>query len=191
MPSLLIFIFVLPFVIAGNYSSDILISDDYDFSDNNEEDIFHVNTNDLFQGTDFIKNDTLVEPELSVKVDYENPELNIDSVPEEDVEKKRDLVDDYEQQQLDESYLSLDSYSLHVPKFQPQVIIFVQCNLKFCHFAIIWIPNQLRIQNKNSSNCKQKTETLLHCISPIFDYLICMEKGPQNEIGTHKEMYFF
>ena len=101
--------------LSGNLS-EIGIGD-YDFSDA-DADIFHVNTNDLFQAADFINNDTVLEPQMSVAIDYESQEMN-----KEAVDKKTLDFENYEE--MDENFLSLDSYSLHMPKFHPQVIIFV------------------------------------------------------------------
>ena len=61
------------------------------------------------------ENETLTRPQLSVTVDYETPEVNI--------EQNNVDPDNYEDE-MDEKYLTLDSYSLHIPKFHPQVICF-------------------------------------------------------------------
>ena len=189
MPILILFFSFVLFgeaELSGNLS-DILI-DDYDFSDA-DGDIFHVNTNDLFRAADFINNETVLEPNLSVSVDYETQELNKEAV---DSLKKKVDFENY-QEEVDENYLSLDSYSLHMPKFHPQVIKFcafsffslLHRNLKFRHFAIDQIPNQLNILRRNSSNCSNSfpnlKQKIFECIS--LRYLICIAK---DNIGTQR-----
>ena len=73
------------------------------------EDIIHVNTNDFLTESAVI-NETLVasRPELSVSIDYENPEMkNIR-------ESSREAAIN------GEKYISLDSYSFHIAGFHPQ-----------------------------------------------------------------------
>ena len=73
------------------------------------EDIIHVNTND-FLAEPAVINETLVasRPELSVTIDYENPEMkNIR-------ESSREAAIN------GEKYISLDSYSFHITGLHPQ-----------------------------------------------------------------------
>ena len=100
---------IFPCSSAANLS-DIIISD-YDFNDP-EDGVLHVNANEFFSMSE---NETLTRPQLSVTVDYETPEVNI--------EQNNVDPDNYEDE-MDEKYLTLDSYSLHIPKFHPQVICF-------------------------------------------------------------------
>ena len=95
-------------------------------SDNTQEeimDIFHVNANDfLFDNTSTFENfensnENLTRPQLQVTIDYELPEIK-DGINEDD-----DFEEEY--QDSDNNYISLDSYTLHVPKFHPQVQSFI------------------------------------------------------------------
>ena len=73
------------------------------------EDVSHVNTNDFLAEAAVI-NETLVDtrPELSVTIDYENPEMkNIR-------ESSREAAIN------GEKYISLDSYSFHITGLHPQ-----------------------------------------------------------------------
>ena len=56
-------------------------------------------------------NQTLSRPELSVTVDYETPAVRGEAEEDED---------NYEAE-VEEQFLSLDSYNIHLPKFHPQV----------------------------------------------------------------------
>ena len=56
-------------------------------------------------------NQTLTRPELSVTVDYETPAVRGEAEQDED---------NYEAE-VEEQFLSLDSYNIHLPKFHPQV----------------------------------------------------------------------
>ena len=56
-------------------------------------------------------NQTLSRPELSVTVDYETPAGRA---------KAEEDEDNYEAE-VEEQFLSLDSYNIHLPKFHPQV----------------------------------------------------------------------
>ena len=56
-------------------------------------------------------NQTLSQPQLSVTVDYETPAVKGEAEEDED---------NYEAE-VEEQFLSLDSYNIHLPKFHPQV----------------------------------------------------------------------
>ena len=99
------------------------------------DDVLHLNTNDFFNDNNIsveMTNDSLTRPQLMVTVDYELPHLQ-----EDDDSHVSDVNnnDDYEDTGDDDvdSYLSLDSYTIHVPKFHPQVTI--QSKLKQFQFG--------------------------------------------------------
>ena len=71
--------------------------------------VVHVNANDFFE--DSVMNQTLSQPQLSVTVDYETPAVKGEAEEDED---------NYEAE-VEEQFLSLDSYNIHLPKFHPQV----------------------------------------------------------------------
>ena len=71
--------------------------------------VVHVNANDFFD--DSVINQSLSRPELSVTVDYETPAARTEAEEDED---------NYEAE-VQEQFLSLDSYNIHLPKFHPQV----------------------------------------------------------------------
>ena len=71
--------------------------------------VVHVNANDFFD--DPVINQSLTRPELSVTVDYETPAARAEAEEDED---------NYEAEVQDQ-FLSLDSYNIHLPKFHSQV----------------------------------------------------------------------
>ena len=111
LPLLLSIIINVIFPSSATNLTDIIISD-YDLNDP-EDGVIHVNANELFS---ISENETFSRPQLSVTVDYETPEVNMNS----DSDQSNVDPDNYEDE-MDEKYLSLDSYSLHIPKFHPQV----------------------------------------------------------------------
>lgn len=88
--------------------TDLVISD-YDFNDPDNDRVVHVNANDFFD--DPVINQSLTRPELSVTVDYETPAARAEAEEDED---------NYEAE-VQEQFLSLDSYNIHLPKFHPQM----------------------------------------------------------------------
>ena len=56
-------------------------------------------------------NQSLSKPQLSVTVDYETPA----------VRDHADEDEDHYEAEVEEQFLSLDSYNIHLPKFHPQV----------------------------------------------------------------------
>ena len=109
LPLLLSIIINVIFPSSATNLTDIIISD-YDLNDP-EDGVIHVNANEFFS---ISENETFSRPQLSVTVDYETPEVNMNS------DQSNVDPDNYEDE-MDEKYLSLDSYSLHIPKFHPQV----------------------------------------------------------------------
>ena len=78
-----------------------------------QDDTLHINTNDFLAEKEAV-NETLTpnSPELSVTIDYENPDIkNKDAEPVK--------TENYENTN-GEKYLALDSYSLHISGLHPQ-----------------------------------------------------------------------
>jgi len=104
----LFFVLSLKNVLGAINLTDLVISD-YDFTDPDNDRVVHVNANDFFE--DSVMNQTLSRPELSVTVDYETPAGRA---------KAEEDEDNYEAE-VEEQFLSLDSYNIHLPKFHPQM----------------------------------------------------------------------
>ena len=97
-------------ILGGNLSEDTSSERDLKESPEDIEDTIHVNTNDFLAEPALI-NETLVatRPQLSVTVDYENPEM------------KNNRESSREAAINGEKYISLDSYSFHITAgVQPQ-----------------------------------------------------------------------
>ena len=96
-------------ILGGNLSEDTSSERDLKESPEDIEDTIHVNTNDFLAEPALI-NETLVatRPQLSVTVDYENPEM------------KNNRESSREAAINGEKYISLDSYSFHITGLHPQ-----------------------------------------------------------------------
>ena len=104
----------------------MLTESEKDFIDFNKQ-VIHVNANDFFE--DSALNASLSRPQLSVTVDYETP-IAREEVREEVREEAREDEDHYDAE-VEDQFLSLDSYNIHIPKFHPQVIINLATSLIF------------------------------------------------------------
>ena len=105
-------------ILGGNLSEDTSSERDLKESPEDIEDTIHVNTNDFLAEPALI-NETLVatRPQLSVTVDYENPEM------------KNNRESSREAAINGEKYISLDSYSFHITGLHPQGKDFIKENL--------------------------------------------------------------
>ena len=104
-------------VLGEKLSEDEDIPTEKDLTES-PEDIIHVNTND-FLAEPALVNETLgaARPQLSVTIDYENPET------------KNNRESSREAAINGEKYISLDSYSFHITGLHPQGKDFIKENL--------------------------------------------------------------
>lgn len=95
-------------------------------------------------------NQTLSQPQLSVTVDYETPAVKGEAEEDED---------NYEAE-VEEQFLSLDSYNIHLPKFHPQV----NTNLETRWIFNPWIKEKINFKTKTEKS--QLSSYILFCTFP-------------------------
>ena len=93
-------------------------------------------------------NQSLSRPELSVTVDYETPAARAEAEEDED---------NYEAE-VQEQFLSLDSYNIHLPKFHPQV----KTNWRLDKYLVL----ELRGRSNFKTIIEKKKQFFFSCIFP-------------------------